>query len=60
MLRVAGDFSDCCFSDTMVVGCRAEVSLSDSTSLECLCGVGCEVEFQYQNKAQCEAAIKCE
>ncbi|TRY73568.1 hypothetical protein TCAL_11088 [Tigriopus californicus] len=53
------DFSDCCDYDDMVTGCRLQPNVgATSGGLECLCGIGCEREFQFESRAKCEAALK--
>ena len=44
----------------MASGCRLERSPGSSSGVECLCGVGCDREFQFATLAECEASIKCE
>jgi hypothetical protein len=53
---ISGDFSDCCSNDELATGCRFEKSIS---GLECLCGVGCNKEFPFKTRMECEASIKC-
>ena len=59
---LSDDFSDCCDHDEMASGCRLERSsqAGSSSGLECLCGVGCDREFQFKTLAECEAKLKCE
>lgn len=53
------DFSDCCSYDEMVTGCRlAKSSSNDFGGLECLCGIGCQMEFPFKTQTECEAALK--
>ena len=59
---LSDDFSDCCSHDDMASGCRLERSSqagSSSGPVECLCGVGCDREFQFKTLAECEAKLKC-
>ena len=58
---VSDDFSDCCDHDEMASGCRLERSsqAGSSSGVECLCGVGCDREFQFKTLAECEAKLKC-
>ena len=47
----------------MASGCRlerSERSPGARAGVECLCGVGCDREFQFATLAECEASIKCE
>lgn len=61
LLAFAEDFSDCCDYEDMVTGCRLQPNVgATSGGLECLCGIGCEREFQFESRAKCEAALKCE
>jgi len=54
------DFSDCCDHDEMASGCRLERSsqTGSASGMECLCGVGCDREFQFRTLAECEAKLK--
>ena len=58
---ISDDFSDCCDHDEMASGCRLERSsqTGSASGMECLCGVGCDREFQFRTLAECEAKLKC-
>ena len=51
------DFSNCCSDSELIRGCRLATSEVTGT-LECLCGVGCQKEFPYKTRTECEASLK--
>ena len=51
------DFSDCCTDSELVRGCRLATS-DVSGTFECLCGAGCEKEFPFKSRTECETVLK--
>ena len=51
------DFSDCCSDSELVRGCRLATSEVTGT-FECLCGAGCEKEFPFKSRTECETVLK--
>ena len=52
------DFSDCCTDNEIISGCRIEKSVTGSAGWECLCGIGCEREFPFTTRTECETKLK--
>jgi len=52
------DFSDCCTDSEIISGCRIEKSVTGSAGWECLCGIGCEREFPFKTRTECETKLK--
>ena len=51
------DFSDCCTDSELVRGCRIATAHL-SPNFQCLCGVGCDKEFPFKTRLECEASLK--
>ena len=51
------DFSDCCTDSELVRGCRIATAHL-SANFQCLCGVGCDKEFPFKTRLECEASLK--
>ena len=58
MIDISEDFSDCCTDSEIITGCRIEKSVTGSAGWECLCGVGCEREFPFKTRTECESKLK--
>ena len=57
-IHIIEDFSDCCTDSEIISGCRIEKSATGSAGWECLCGVGCEREFPFKTRTECETKLK--